>query len=273
MKFADLAPQKDRVLIVDSMNLAFRWKHSKAKQFVPEFISTVKSLATSYKCGTIIIVADQYSSSYRKEIYPKYKDNRRILREKQTEQEAQDFKDFMEEYERVILACREEFTVLRFDHVEADDIAAFVCKKLPNNYIWLISSDKDWDLLITDKVSRFSTVTRKETRIDNWYEHYDVTPEQYISLKVLMGDSGDNIPGIKGFGPKYAKELIDQYGSAIDVYVACPIDSHYKRIQELNSSCKRILLNYELMDLIAYCEDAIGADNCQEISTILKDLF
>ena len=50
-------------------------------------------------------------------------------------------------------------------------------------YIWIISSDRDWDLLIQENVGRFSYVTRKEVTLDNWETHYDVSPEEYISLK------------------------------------------------------------------------------------------
>ena len=52
-------------------------------------------------------------------------------------------------------------------------------------------------------VSRFSTVTRKETTVDNWDEHYDFPMEDYI-YKCLVGDKGDNVPGVQGVGPKRA---------------------------------------------------------------------
>ena len=47
----------------------------------------------------------------------------------------------------------------------------------------------------------------------------------YISMKCLTGDKGDNVPGIPGIGPKRATQLIEQYGSAWDIYEAIPIDS------------------------------------------------
>ena len=59
----------------------------------------------------------------------------------------------------------------------------------------LISSDRDWDLLIQPGVMRFSYVTRKEITVDNWSDHYDVPQEKYADYKCLIGDKGDNIPG------------------------------------------------------------------------------
>ena len=139
-------------------------------------------------------------------------------------------------------------------------------------YIWLVSSDRDWDLLIQDNVARFSYVTRKEVTLDNWSDHYECTPEEYISLKCLTGDKGDNVPGIPGIGPKRAVQLIKQYGDAMNIYDATPIPSSYKFIHALNQNADQILQNYELMDLITYCDDAIGADNISDIERRLSSV-
>ena len=61
------------VMIVDALNLAFRWKHQGKTTFASDYIATVQSLAQSYSCEKIIITADQGSSSYRKNILPDYK--------------------------------------------------------------------------------------------------------------------------------------------------------------------------------------------------------
>jgi len=102
-------------------------------------------------------------------------------------------------------------------------------------------------------------------RLDNWKEHYEVKPEEYISLKCLTGDKGDNVPGIPGIGPKRAVQLIEQYGTAFDIYNVCPIESRYKYIQSLNENAEQLLVNYELMDLMTFCDDAIGQDNIEDI--------
>ena len=168
----------------------------------------------------------------------------------------------------------EDYPILRYKGVEADDIAAHLVKykeKYDLEYIWLISSDRDWDLLIQEKVGRFSYVTRKEVRLDNWREHYEVTPEEYISMKCLTGDKGDNVPGIPGIGPKRAVQLIRDYGDAMDIYNATPLESRYKYIQALNENAEQLLVNYELMDLMTYCDDAIGQDNIANIGSVLDE--
>ncbi|MDA9581382.1 hypothetical protein N9R80_00160 [bacterium] len=255
-------------LVVDALNLAFRWKHQGRTDFRHDYVAVVKSLANSYNCGNIIITADWGSSSYRKEILPEYKQNRKDKYATQTEEEKQAFIDFFEEYEETLELLAEEYQVLRFKGVEADDLAAHLVKRKKDyglDDVWLISSDRDWDLLIQDGVNRFSYVTRKEVTIDNWSDHYNVTPEEYISFKCLTGDKGDNVPGINGIGPKRAEGLIKDYGDAMTIYDNIPLSGSYKYIQELNANAEVLLKNYELMDLVTYCDEAIGVDNVSEI--------
>lgn len=259
---------RNATLIVDALNLAFRWKHQGRTDFCNDYIRTVESLATSYDCSNIIITSDQGSSSYRREISPEYKQNRKDKYADQTEAEKQAFADFFEEFENTLEALADLFPVIRYQGVEADDIAAHLVKNRVRyglGDIWLISSDRDWDLLIDERVARFSYVTRKEVTLDNWSDHYDVTREEYISLKCLTGDKGDNVAGIPGVGPKRAQDLIREYGDAMDIYNSLPIDGRYKYIQALNDSGEQILTNYQLMDLITYCDDAIGSDNIADI--------
>jgi len=260
-------------LVVDALNLAFRWKHQGRTDFRYEYQSTVKSLAKSYDCRNIIITADWGSSTYRKEISPDYKQNRKDKFAEQSEAERIAFEEFFEEFEAALNVLEEDYPVLRYRGVEADDVAAHLVKhkdKYNLEYIWLISSDRDWDLLIQEKVGRFSYVTRKEVRLDNWNEHYEISPEEYISMKCLTGDKGDNVPGIPGIGPKRAVQLIRDYGDAMDIYNATPIESRYKYIQALNENAEQLLVNYELMDLMTYCDDAIGQDNIEDIGRKLN---
>lgn len=255
-------------LIVDALNLAFRWKHQGRTDFRYEYDSTVKSLRKSYECERVILAADWGSSTYRKEIHPAYKQNRKDKFAEQSEEERIAFEEFFEEYEASLEVVGDNFQVLRYKGVEADDIAAHLVKqkeKYELGSIWLVSSDRDWDLLIQEDVSRFSYVTRKEVTLENWNTHYECSPEEYISLKCLTGDKGDNVPGIPGIGPKRAVQLIKEYGNAFSIYEAAPIPSKYKFIQSLNENAEQILQNYELMDLMTFCDDAIGTDNLSDI--------
>jgi len=272
--FTKITEQENTLLVVDALNLAFRYKHSGATDFAEDYLRTVQSLKKSYKASHVIIACDQGSSSYRKAIYPEYKQNRKDKFELQTDAEKAQFELFFEDFTKTLehIQNTTDYPVVRFQGVEADDIAAYiVAKKLPVDNIWLVSSDKDWDLLVNNNVSRFSYVTRKETTIDNWNEHYDFNPEDYISIKCLTGDSGDNVAGVPGIGPKRAVGLVSEYGSTWDIIASIPLSGKYKYIEALNKCKDQLELNYKLMDLVTYSEDAIGVDNCKQIDEILEN--
>lgn len=273
--FQQVSEQENTLMIVDALNLAFRWKHSGATDFAEDYKRTVDSLKKSYKAKWVVIAADQGSSSYRKSIYPEYKQNRKDKFAEQTDAEKAAFEMFFEDYQKTLDHIRNttNYPVVQFKSTEADDIAAYITntiKQYPVEQVWLISSDKDWDLLVNDKVSRFSYVTRKEVTANNWHTHYEFPHEDYISVKCLMGDTGDNVLGVEGIGPKRAKALVEEFGTALDIVAALPIQSKLKYIKTLNDSGDRIMLNYQLMDLVTFCQDALG-DNTQAIDSILQD--
>jgi len=270
------AADNSTLMIVDSLNLAFRYKHSGAVDFAEDYMRTVESLKKSYKADKLIIAGDVGSSSYRKALYPEYKQNRKDKYADQTEQEKREFEIFFEEVQSILTDYenQEKYPVIRFRGVEADDIAAYIVSKRKKHnlkQIWLISSDKDWDLLVQPEVSRFSYVTRKEITHDNWNEHYDFSQDEYISIKCLTGDTGDNVPGVPGVGPKRALQLVQQYGSTYDIIAALPIASKYKYIAALNEfGVDNLLLNYKLMDLVTHSEEALGVENCKIVDKILE---
>lgn len=274
--FTSLVESDDHtVLVVDSLNLAFRWKHQKALFFLDEYVRTVESLKKSYKASQVIILSDWGKSSYRREVYPEYKYNREKAREEQSPEDEAYFEKFFEEYLKIIEFYKSEtsYPVFRFKGVEADDIAAHIVgnrKKYGFSTLWLISSDRDWDLLCNKQTSRFSYVTCKEITFDNYNEHYEWTPEEYISIKCLQGDPGDNVPGVLKIGPKTAYKLVQEYGTALDIADAIPIPGKYVYIKNLNDfGADALRRNYQLMDLISFCDDAIGSENLKEIESVL----
>jgi 5'-3' exonuclease len=277
IEFTSLGKQptpNGNLLIVDGLNLAFRWKHQKKEFFKVEYVRTIESLAKSYDCGEIVVLGDG-GSDYRKAIDPEYKANRKERYADQTEEERQEFMDFLGEFQKCIDLCNEKgYLTIKYNGVEADDIAAVIAlnrEEVGVEDIWMVSSDKDWDLLITENISRFSTVTRKETTIGNWDEHYDFPPEMYLTFKCLTGDKGDNVPGVNGIGPKRASSLIASHGDVFDLMTQLPIDSRYKFMQNLNEfGADNLAKNIELMDL-SYDPDAQVLGHSKEIIGLVKN--
>lgn len=264
------------LMVVDCLNLGFRWKHSGDTDFLDSYQRTVDSLKKSYKAAKVVLTCDSGSSSYRKAIYPQYKQNRKDKFDNQTPEEALAFERFFTEFNRVMDSYKQDgkYPLFRFEKCEADDIAAYIVKnrkKFGIDKVVLISSDRDWDLLIDQDVMRFSYVTRKEVTLENWNEHYEYSPHDHISIKCLTGDSGDNIPGVPGIGPKKAQALVSQYGSTWDIIANMPIASRYKYVQNLNEfGADNLMLNYKLMDLLEFCDEALGEQNIQTINKTLE---
>ena len=125
--FSKITETNNTLLVVDSLNLAFRYKHSGATDFAEDYLRTVQSLKKSYKASHVIIAGDMGSSSYRKAIYPEYKQNRKDKFAEQTDAEKAAFELFFEDFTKTLehIAENTEFPILRFQGVDADDIAGF----------------------------------------------------------------------------------------------------------------------------------------------------
>ena len=273
--FKQLTDYDNTLMLVDALNMCFSFR-GKA-DFADAYVNMVHSLRRSYKAKYVVICCDKGSSSYRKAIYPEYKQNRKDKFAIQTEAEKHEFELFFQEFEKALTMLEDttDFPIIRFQGVEADDIVAYSCREIKNysniGHTWLISSDGDYDLLVQETISRFSYVTRKEVTLENWNERYDFSPEDYISIKCLTGDISDNVKGVAGIGPKRAASLVQEYGTALDIVSSLPIASKYKYVQELNKSKDLIMLNYNLMDLVTFCAEAIGEPNCEIIDNTLTE--
>ncbi len=107
------------------------------------------------------------------------------------------------------------FTVAEQPGYEADDILGTLsAQAVDNGYeAYLLTGDRDALQLIGDNVTVL-LATNKETVVFDrakFMEEYGVTPEQFVDVKALMGDSSDNIPGVAGVGEKTALKLISEY--------------------------------------------------------------
>lgn len=111
--------------------------------------------------------------------------------------------------------------VLELDGYEADDILG-TCAFMPDSdtQVFVLTGDRDSFQLIRDNVTVLLASTGETKIFDRtaFNEKYGVTPEQFVDVKALMGDSSDNIPGVAGIGEKTALKLIADYGSLDNLY-------------------------------------------------------
>lgn len=112
--------------------------------------------------------------------------------------------------------------IVQCEGYEADDILGTLSKAAADsgNECYILTGDRDSFQLVSDHVT-VRLATTKETKIytpDRIMEEYGVTPRQMIEVKALMGDTSDNISGVKGIGEKTALSLIKQEGDVKTLY-------------------------------------------------------
>ena len=133
---------------------------------------------------------------------------------------------------------------------EADDIMGTIAKRSEQAgmEVSLVSGDRDLLQIASEHIKiRIPKTKGGKTEIEDYYAKdvlavYQVTPQQFIELKALMGDTADNIPGVPKVGEKTATELMTTYGSIDNIY------AHLDGISK-KSIRESLAANRELADL------------------------
>ena len=172
--------------------------------------------------------------SFRAQRYPAYK----ATRQKLDEELAQEFARSVERIEALLAAFR--VPVLGVEGYEADDVigtltTAAVARGLK---VAIVSGDKDFYQLVGPGVALLNPGRRGPAAVDehwvdqgNARERFGVAPEQVVDFLALVGDSSDNVPGVRGVGEKTALELLGRYGS-LDAVLAHAAEIPGKRARE-----------------------------------------
>ncbi len=153
-------------------------------------------------------------STFRDEIYPEYKATR--------EKMPDDLRAQIERIRELVAAFG--IPVLEADGYEADDVLGTVASLASKEgvQVVILTGDRDLLQLVTDDVSIRLAGQRLADAIDfgpeEVREKYRLSPEQLVDLKALVGDTSDNIPGVRGVGEKTAVNLLEQYGDLTSIY-------------------------------------------------------
>lgn len=154
--------------------------------------------------------------SFRHERYPAYK----ATREKLTEELQSDFDRGMERIRAALDAFR--VPILSLQGYEADDVIGTLARQSVDAGVnaVLVSGDKDFQQLVRPGVwvlnpgrGGSAAVEESWVSVENGSERLGVAPSLVTDYLALVGDSSDNVPGVKGIGEKTAQELVTTYGS------------------------------------------------------------
>ena len=215
----------EKVILVDGNNLMFRSFY--ATLYSGSTMTSRDGFPTNALYGFVnmmnkiiaeeepkyIMVAFDIGKTFRHEKYDYYKGKR--------DETPDDLKRQFPVAKKILNAMGIKYFELA--GYEADDIIGTFAKKVDENKDFvatIISSDKDLLQLISDDVSVKLLKPKDYIRMDKktFNDTYGLEPIKMIDLKSLMGDSSDNIPGVKGIGEKTAIKLLQEYGSLDGVY-------------------------------------------------------
>ena len=155
------------------------------------------------------IVFDAPGKTFRHELFPEYKANRKSTPE-----------DLIIQIEPLLTAIENlGLPLIRVNGVEADDVIGTLAKEAEQRgmNILIATSDKDFTQLVSDKITLLDTMKNRLTDRSGVIEKFGLPPEQIIDFLTLSGDASDNIPGVPTVGPKTAVKWLQQYSSLAGV--------------------------------------------------------
>ncbi len=206
------------------------------------FINLIDSLKREHNTDYIIFALDTKEKSFRHDIYPEYKANR-----------GEAPKDLLKQLPIAIDWIGEMgFANISKDGYEADDVIATVASFAKNRglKVRIVSHDKDLYQLIDDnRVTLYDAIKKIEIDEEGCLKKFGVKPKYFTNFQALLGDSSDNIPGVKGIGKVGASKLINEFHTLENIYKN--IDrAGTKRVQKLLSEGKEsAFLSRELVTL------------------------
>ncbi len=261
----------DRILIIDGLNLFFRNfamlnivnEHGVHIGGLGGFLRSLGTLINAIDPTSMYVVFDgENSSMNRKNILSEYKSGRHVSRITNWEI----FEDVGDEHDAKVdqivrlidyLKCLPVKTIA-LDKVEADDIIAHLAQTITNNNdnsrAFIVSSDKDFIQLVSDKICVYRPIEKDYYNRDTIVEKFRVLPENFILYKVLMGDASDKVPGIKGLGTKKLHKLFPELNERVltlDDIINLSAEKHkehviYSRVVFDEDNLRK---NYKIMDL------------------------
>ena len=180
------------------------------------FLNIMLKILEEENPGYLAVAFDVHAPTFRHELYAEYKGTRKPMPEELRQQVP-----VMKEVLAAMGICTVEQAGL-----EADDILGTLAKRGERDgmEVALVSGDRDLLQIAGEHIRiRIPKTKGGRTEIEDYYAKdvlaaWQVTPEQFVDLKALMGDSSDNIPGVPKVGPKTAQELMTRFGSLDNIY-------------------------------------------------------
>lgn len=172
------------------------------------FCRAIKKIIDDFDPSYIGLIWDSKGPTIRQEVYTAYKATRQAPPSDLGVQ-----RDYIKQFAQDIGLLQ-----LEKPGYEADDIIASIVKELAADSIIIVTPDKDLRQLVCERVIVFDPFKHEFIDEHIFKEKYGFEPAHLLLYHALLGDSSDNIPGVKGIGKQGASELVKQYGTLRNVY-------------------------------------------------------
>lgn len=225
----------DKLILIDGNSLLNRAYYAMAvfstKDGLPTngifgFVKLLFKILEDEKPRYLVVTFDVHEPTFRHKMYADYKATRKPMPEDLVVQ--------VPVLKELLTAM--DIRILEKAGYEADDLIGTLSRAFPETETLIYTGDRDSYQLIDEHTS--VCMTRRgvsdvdRLTQDNFYIKEGIAPAQVIDLKALMGDASDNIPGVKGIGPKSALSLLQQYRT---------LDGVYAHLEDISASVQRKL--------------------------------
>jgi len=216
------------------------------------FIRSIGVLAEKFQPSKIIVCWEGGGAQRRRDIYPEYKAGRKPIRLNRSKI-YEDIPDTRENFNHQVKLSTELLSYLPIQQMyvpdcEADDIIGYVARhRLDEQKAIIISMDQDFHQLLNPNVTQYSPSLKKILDENYVLERYGVTSENFVTARCFIGDSSDNISGIKGCGFKTLCKRFPELGKPGFVSVEDIINQCQQRIESSNLKMyQKIIENAEI---------------------------
>ena len=271
--------RNSKILLVDSLNTFLR-SFVMINHINPQgnhiggltgYLKSIGFAIRHIKPTRVILVFDGHGGSTNKRyLYPEYKANRKINKISNWEgfeTQAEESDAITNQIVRLVdyLKCL-PVDLLSIDKVEADDVIGYITGKAGTS-VHIMSSDKDYLQLVSDRVTIYSPIKKKFYTPKAVKEEYGVSATNFLTQKILLGDKSDNVPGVHGIGMKTLLKMVPELGGDKLVTIEQILEhaeltqDKFKKIHDFR---QQLLINKQLMDLHDVNlpeEDIVTVDN------------
>ena len=261
------------VTVIDTFGFFFRSfyalpQHLKNKDGFPTglltgFTNFISTLQKDHDSDYIIFAIDTKGNTFRNEIDPNYKANRSAPPPELSMQlpVAIEWIDKM------------GYKTLGMSGYEADDMIATVAHLAQEKgyNVRVVSHDKDLYQLIDDdkNTTIIDAIKRKSMDEKACFDKYGVTAKQFTDYQAILGDSADNVPGVKGIGKVGAEKLLVEYGT---------LDNVYANVEEVKGANQKKLIEckeqaYMSKELVTLKRDVFTSMDFEEYAMNIENPF